>query len=79
MSNGVDESVTFEDWWKENNDELYSLGTKEIIALAWEAATKAENERCGALCQEEQDEWDSSGNGASAIRFCIYRIKGEYG
>lgn len=66
MPYGVDAAMTFEQWWKENNDELYSLGTKEIIALAWEAATKAENERCVKICRDRAEAfWDHSPGAAA--------------
>ena len=74
MSDGVDAVMTFEDWWQHNK-----WCDKEKGSYIWEAATKAENERCVALCQEEQDEWHGNSDAHAGVRCCISRIKGDYG
>jgi len=53
--------VTFEEWWEENKDRLYMLGTSEIVRQAWKAAQQSERERMVTLIYDNPELFSEGG------------------
>lgn len=55
--------MTYRDWIRKQYEEGRGLSWQPNGADIWEAATKAERERCAKLCEEgvqNAPDWDSS-------------------
>jgi hypothetical protein len=67
----------YEKWFQKQLDTGYAFTSDEMITWwAWQAATKAERERCAKICDNNTMSWaDQEWN--SAVLDCVKKIRGE--
>ena len=75
------DSKAFENWFaiELEKGSLY-LADKEDCFWLWQAATKAERERCAKICENNTASWRNSAASwwNSAVIDCTRKIRGEY-